>query len=235
VYANVEIVQQSGSSNNCYGTLTTGSSVSKTMPSSGLYDVYLAKATPITYAATITPKLITSSTNPYGTANAEGVYSIAVPSGQNLQITGSRITGTLVISMTGGTLNITGPILWEPARPDYPILILKGSSVTVNITGSTTWLSESSVGVDLNGNGTTSDDLQPQYRGVMHVIGSSNNVNVSGNAYIKGLLLIDGTITTTGQSTYVADSSYQTRPPMGYGKGDQLAIVPGSWVWDSPP
>jgi hypothetical protein len=237
ITGNVETVTQSGTSTNVSGTLSVGAAV-KTMPSSGIYNVYLAKATAIPWSSltnSITPGLLSSTYNPYGSTNPDGVYSIAVPAGQSFQISSSRIKGTLVISMTGGSFTLTGPIEWDPNRADYPILVLNGSTVTVSIGGSTTWLSESTVGIDLNGNGTTTDDLPPQYRGLMHIIGSGNSVAVAANAYVKGSLVVDGSVTTSGQATFVSDPNLTTRPPIGYGKGDQLMIVPGSWVWDSTP
>jgi hypothetical protein len=239
VYGNVETKTQSGSSNNVVGTLTTN--LTKTMPSSGLYNLYLSKATAMSWGqvsnpSPMSPKLLTSTNDPYGATNAEGIYSISVPNGTSTFKIGScRIKGTLLISMNSGTLTITGPILWEPTRPDYPILIVKGTTVNVVIQGSTTWLSESTIGMDLNGNGTTTDDLPPQYRGVIHVIGSGTSVTVNNNAFIKGLLVTDGALTTSGTATFIADTSLQSRPPMGYGQGDQLMIVPGSWIWDAPP
>ncbi|HSV15468.1 MAG TPA: hypothetical protein VLI90_14505 [Tepidisphaeraceae bacterium] len=237
VYGNVEAVTTSGANSLVKGTLTTPAAV-KTMPSPGVYNLYLNKATVIPWSAlsnSIAPGLLSSTYNPYGTTNPDGVYSITVPAAQSLTISSSRIKGTLLISMSGGSLNLTGPILWEPNRTDFPILIINGSGVSVSISGSTTWLSESAVGMDLDGDNLTTHDLPPQYRGLIHIIGSTNTVMVSNNAYIRGLLLTDGALSTSGQTTFVSDSTLYTKPPIGYGLGDQLMIVPGSWVWDSTP
>jgi Tfp pilus assembly protein PilX len=237
ITGNVECSSQSGSSGNVSGTLTTGMAA-KTMPSSGMYSVYLAKATVIPWSSltnSIAPHLLTPVNNPYASTNPDGIYSITVPSGQSLTISSSRIIGTLLISMSGGTLTFTGPIQWDPNRADYPILIVSGSGTSVVFSGSTTWLSESTLGMDLNGNGTTTDDLAPQYRGLVHVIGSTNTLTVNGNAYFKGTVVTDGTVTTSNQSSYISDPNLYSRPPIGYGKGDQLMIVPGSWIWDSVP
>ena len=136
--------------------------------------------------------------------------------------------------MSGGNLNLTGPIEWQPARTDYPALIVNGSNVTVTITGSNTWLSESTVGKDLNGDGNTTDDLQPYYQGVFHIIGYTNSITFNTNAYFNGLFVTDGTVTTSGQTSFISDPNLYTKPPIGYGSGT-LMIVPGSWIWDSPP
>ena len=172
------------------------------MPSAGLYNLYLAKATTIPWTSVssgITNQLLSSTNNPYGSTNPDGVYAITVTAGQNFTISSSRIVGTLVISMSGGNLNLTGPIEWQPARTDYPALIVNGSNVTVTITGSSTWLSESTVGKDLNGDGNTTDDLQPYYQGVFHIIGSTNSITFNTNAYFNGLFVTDGTVTTAAK------------------------------------
>ncbi len=239
VWGSIECATHSGAPSNIKGSTNVGMPA-KTMPSAGIYNVYLAKATAMSWtsfnAGSSAGACITPTNNPFGSTNPEGIYSLAIPTGQSATMCNMRIKGTMVISMTGGTLNISGPIQWDPTRADYPILIINASNATINITGSTIWLSESTFAIDFNGNGTTTDDLPPQLHGLIHVIGSTNTVNPSGNAYIHGLLLTDGTITTAAsQTTFVSDPNLVTCPPMGYGQGDQLLIVPGSWVWDAVP
>lgn len=231
----------SGTTSKVTGTATV--TAAKALPSPYLYNVYLPKATTIPWAsvssATIQNNLISNTSTPWsGVTNAEGVYSIVVPSSaSNLTIKSVRIVGTLLISMNNCTLNLTGPIQWQPNRPDYPILIVTGSNNTINIQGSTTWLSESSVGKDLNGDGNTTDDLMPVYQGVMHIAGSTNTVQLSNNPYIVGTLFADGAVTSNGggAATLVSDPTLYAHPPIGYGNGTQLLPVPGSWLWDSPP
>ncbi len=200
------------------------------MPSSGIYNLYLPKAAAITWAslggggsATINSATISPTSNPYGSASPDGVYSIVVPSGDSLTIQSTQFTGTLLISMTGGTLNLTGPNRWQSNRPEYPALIVTASGATVNITGSATWLS------------TSNGDVQPRYAGLFHIIGSTNTINISSNAFIYGSLLADGTVSTSNQTAFISNPALYSSPPVGYGAGPQLMIVPGSWIWDSPP
>lgn len=236
IYGNAECLTQSGSSSNVTGTLTTSAAI-KTMPSAGVYNLYLAKAVAVPWSAfsgMMANNLLTPTNNPWGPTNADGVYSITVPAGSNLNLSSLRIVGTLLISMTNGTLNITGPIAWNPNRTDYPMLIVNGSNVSITIQGSNTWLSESTVGMDLNGNGTATDDIPPYYTGLIHIIGSSNSVTITGNTFINGLLVADCPITTNNQNAFISDPNLYAAPPIGYGTG-QLRIVPGSWLWDSPP
>jgi hypothetical protein len=79
------------------------------------------------------------------------------------------------------------------------------------------------------------DWFPPQYRGLIHVIGSSNTVQVQGNAYIHGTLVTDGKIQTNATATVVQDANLYSNPPYGYAIGNQLTIVPGSWRWDILP
>ena len=66
IYGNVETPSQSGSSSNVTGTLTCPAPT-KPMPSAGLYNLYLAKATTIPWASVssgITNQLLSSTNNP---------------------------------------------------------------------------------------------------------------------------------------------------------------------------
>jgi hypothetical protein len=69
----------------------------------------------------------------------------------------------------------------------------------------------------------------------MHFIGATNTVQINSNAFMAGLLVTDGSVSTSGQTSYISDPNLYANPPLGYCKGDQVAIVPGSWIWDSPP
>ena len=71
-------------------------------------------------------------------------------------------------------------------------------------------------------------------RDLFHIIGSTNAVYPQSNAYFNGLLVTDGTIQTANQTTFISDPNLYAHPPIGYGSGT-LMIVPGSWIWDSPP
>lgn len=239
IYANLEATSLAPGNNGTFSGTSNGAAAVKTMPSPALYNLYLSQATTVPWSSitggNIQKCLISPTSTPAGVTNPNGVYSIAVSSGANLTITQCRIVGTLIISMTGGNLQITGPVQWQPARPDYPSLILSGSNVNVQFQGSTSWLSESTVGVDLNGNGTTTDDFCPYYRGLFHIAGASNTVQVSNDAYFWGTLVADGAVTTNNVCAFVSDPNLYYHPPIGYGTGSQMLAVPGSWLWDSPP
>lgn len=221
----------------------TGSCITttaKAMPSQYLYNLYLPKATTIPWTDVtgnqIQNGLISATSTPFGLTNAEGIYSITVPTGTNLTLKSLRIVGTLLISINNANLTLAGPIAWSPMRPDYPILIVLGSNNNIQFQGSNQWLEESQVGVDLNGNGTLTDDFMSVYQGLIHIAGSTNAVTLQTNTYVNGSLLTDGTVTLSGSSnTLVSDPNLWLHPPIGYGSGSQLMPVPGTWLWDSPP
>ncbi len=218
----------------------------KTMPSSTVYAQYLANATSISWSSMLSsgpPVLLTAANNPYGAADPNGLYSIVLPDGAAATIQNARICGTLLISASNATITF-GPMLWEPARPDYPILIINATNTTINFEGSTTWLREADINMNLNPPGTPfeglsdtdqNDDFPPQYRGLIHIIGSSNTINLSSNAYIAGTLIADGPIATTVRATLIQNPAIRANPPLGYSMGDKLTIVPSSWRWDTLP
>lgn len=241
----------SNTSVNQFGTLNgtveaPPASPVKPMPASGVYGLYAGMATSIPWSSlgnTIQPYLLTSSYNPYGSADPSGLYSIVLPNGANVQIKNSRICGTLMISASNATITF-GPLLWEPARPDYPILIINGTNCTINFQGSNNWISESALHFNLNpastpfegaSNADQLDDYPPQYRGLIHIIGSTNTVTLNANSYFVGTIIADGTINTIGQCTAIQNPSIYANPPIGYTTGNNLSIVPGSWRWDTLP
>jgi len=251
VYAALEAPAFSGHANGSVQETVFGS---KTMPLADVFTEYSANATAFPYTAIANGSgnkanlqncLLSAAVNPYGPAAANGVYLITMPKQGTFTINNCRICATLLISAPANSqINLQGPILWEPPQSNYPLLIITGSNLTVNIQGSNSWLSEASVGTNLNpasnpfegiSDTNTTDWFPPQYRGLIHVIGSTNTVQFQTNAYIHGTLVTDGTIQTNGPSTALQNSTLYSKPPYGYAIGNQLIIVPGSWRWDTIP
>ncbi len=229
----------------------TAPAAAKAMPPSTVYADLLAVATPINLSAfaggSISKCLISPTSNPSGTAAANGVYSISVGASKKLTITNCRIVGTLLVDAGSKNGNITfqGPIEWEPGPSNYPILIVNGTGMTVTFAGSPTWLSEAATGVNFNPPGvpfagatntTLTDDYPPQFRGVIHVMGDpTSSVVLNANTYIDGTLIADCPCRTTAQTTLVQDPAVYANPPTGYATGNAMAEVGGSWRWDTLP
>jgi hypothetical protein len=214
-----------------------------------LVSYYAGQATPLTVGGgTLSSFLLSPAADPFGgTTNAAGIYSIDMTAngGSSLTITNGRVVGTLLVTAApGATVNITGPVSWQPTSPNLPALIISGTNVMVNITGSASWLSESALGQNLNPagspydgvtNATRTDDYPPQVQGLVYVTGSGNAVRVSGNACLGGTLICDGTVEVDGPAALVQCAATYAAPPVGFAKGDAVAEVPGTWRWDTLP
>lgn len=222
----------------------------KTMPSTTIFNDLLQNATAINYTSitggNIQKCLLSSGSNPFGTPNSNGIYSITLPGNANLNITNCRIVGTLLISAPNkDNITIQGPVEWEAGSAGYPILIVSGSNCQVTIAGNPTWLSESQAGVNFDPPGTPYqgltdtdmiDDYPPQYRGIIHIMGgSSSSVQLNANAYLYGTLIADCPVKTTAECTMVQNPAIYSNPPLGYATGNAMAEVPGTWRWDTLP
>jgi hypothetical protein len=224
------------------GTVTTGAAA-RAMPSATLYDTYCAMGTTISFASVISGnisrRVVSATSNPFGSANAAGVYVIDVPTLSTLTVTQSRVAATLVVNLgLGSTLTLSGPLTWD-APDGMPALIVRGSALgTVNINGSTSPLSEATATTNFNpastpyfgnSNTTTTETYPPEVHGLIHVIGGSVGVNVGSNAIVRGCIVADGTITINGGASLFADPGLYTAPPTGYITPTGLAVRVGTW------
>ena len=243
-------IEAASTSGSATGTQTiTAPSPAKTMPSTTVLNDLLTNATTLNYATTgntIQNCLLSPTSNPYGAPNASGVYAITLPVSKGLQITNCRIVGTLLVTGLGNnSLVINGLVTWEPPAGNTPLLIVSAPGIDATITGSSTWLTESSAGANLNpastpfetrSNATMTDDFPPQLRGLIHIMaGSTGMLTIQNNAYIKGTVITDTPVKLKAQTTFIQDPQYYANPPFGYAVGDVLTEVPGTWKWDAPP
>ena len=246
VNAAIEAASTSGSAGGTQAL--TVPAPAKTLPASTLFDDLAADATAIDYSSIgggkIDQALLSPAYNPFGAANAKGIYLIEVPSNKKLTVTRARIVGTLLIR-GAKSVDISGPVLWEPGPTLGPLLFVSGSGTDVKISGNPDWLLETDAGMNLNPAGTpyggvtnsdTADHYPPQYRGIIHVLtGGSGSLELAANVYVKGTVIADCPVKTTAMSTLLQDPSIYAAPPFGYAKGDVLTQVPGSWRWDTLP
>src|SRR6266536_158156 len=125
----------------------------------------------------------------YGAANPDGLYVINTSS--DILIRNIRLNGTLVVNAPGRKVTIDQAVLMQPARADYPVLIINGNAVfQFNSAGSP--LSESQLGVNFNppavpyngsSNTTTTDLFPSEIQGLVHLIGT---VTLTNPATIRG-------------------------------------------------
>lgn len=215
------------------------------LPPATVFDTYKGMATPITYASTggsITVRLISAASNPYGSTNTNAVYSIDVPALSTLTITKSRIVATLVVTLqTGATLRLQQANLWEKPAGNYPILLVKAVGTGyVDFNGFTQQLSEPNALFNFNPAGTpyagvSDTDILDTYptelRGLVHIIGAGAATGAGSNFSLTGALITEGSMTIGSNSKFTLDASLATSPPLGYATGTN----PSDWRWEVLP
>jgi hypothetical protein len=230
-----------GSTSTGGGTATLGTSTGAAalvMPPSGVIADYISHATAITpSSSTLTKVLLTPSFNSLNANyNADGVY--VINSSSDLTIGSIRVLGTLIINCPGKKVTFNGPALIQPARSDYPALIVNGDLVLR--CNSSASLSEVADGYNYNPLGSpysnatdadTTDTYPNRIEGLVH---ASGTIDISNNQLVKGAVISDSTassdaIRITGNATITYTPSLSTTPPLGYVSGGTPAIDVGSW------
>ena len=204
------------------GTVVTPSPP-KDMPSSGVFDSYVAKATAISGIDKIEEKLLSPSSNPWGATNPDGVYYINT-NGKDLTIKNARIYGTLVVKVSGKTVKIEDVVFLKNYRSDYPCLIVDGK-VELLYKSATEVLDESDCDTNFNPpgtpyNGQTDSDKSDTYpneiQGLVHVTGS---LLIKETARVRGVVICENQVTFEGYNEIIHDPSIPANPPEGYSSG----------------
>lgn len=236
------------------GTVTGGRATlaaPRALPQASAFDTYKAMATVIPFASipggTITGRVISAASNPWGAANPAGVYYVRVPPTGTLTIRTSRIVGTLIVEMdSGGRLITSQAFAWDPPRADYPSLVVKattGSSVSLG--GANTPLNEALLG-NFNPPGTpnasgvtdndTSDSYPAEFHGLLHLVGTGYPTTLTNHFNLKGSLIAEGTVTVNPVGVKLAlDPVLAANPPAGYTAATVLNVAPGTWRWEPTP
>jgi hypothetical protein len=193
--------------------------------------------------------LLSPTSNPYGSGqtNAQGIYVIQCAN-QTVQISNSRIVGTLVFVNPGNNSGIVGPVVWEPAVYNYPVLMaaISGGG-QFNIAPTSGALSEASLGVNLNppgtpypyvggtANSTMTDSYPAQINGLIY---SSANLTLYNSPSIFGTVIANSTISVTAPPGNQGVTSinlsygnvYLNNPPPGFTGGTiSMKEVYGTW------
>ncbi len=221
------------------GTSRTGIDA-RSMPNSAVFDYYLDRGTPISIlsmptnaSGALMEKIVLSpASNPYGVeTNPTGIYVIDCQ-GTNLEITLSRIVGTLVLKNPGSGSIITQSVNWEPAIANYPALMVSGS-MKINLDAAD--LSESALSVNFNPLGTPRgtiddadqlDDYPSVIKGLVYV---SGDLLASGANSFEGSLIVGVSLDASGVLDLEYDSVYFDNPPPGFFEVSAMRVVAGSW------
>ncbi len=212
----------------------------RSMPTSAVFDYYLARGTPIAIlslpsnanGARMDKMGLSPASNPFGAeTNAEGIYVIDCQ-GINLDIKSSRIVGTLVLKNPGPDSIIRQSMNWEPAIANYPALMVSGN-ITISLDAAD--LSEAAIGANFNPPGTPYDGeedivLDDTYssliKGLIYV---SGNLIASSSNTFEGIVVVGGTLSATGTMDLTYKTASFDDPPPGFIEVDRMQIVAGSW------
>lgn len=188
----------------------------------------------------ITRALLSPQSNPFGNriTNPEGIYVINC-AGKDVVVNRSRIVGTLVFLNPGGNSAIQDPVVWEPARNNYPSLM---SNDTIQIAfDSAVVVNEAALGANFNPPGapypylsgttnTTKTETYPcRMSGLMY---SQKDLKFSAAPDIAGVVIAREKIAVSATSlslSYI--NTYLYDPPPGFSQGTaDLRVVPGTWI-----
>jgi hypothetical protein len=193
-----------------------------TMPEAKVVDTYRALATDISGRTLINRQAIGPGRNPWGTANADGVYYLSAP-GADVTLRDSRILGTLVVRCRRLTIDKT--VLLENYRKDMPALIVDGDLV-LDFESYGSQLREGDEGTNFNPAGVPygglsdsdkSDSYPSEIRGLVHVRGG---LTLKRTALVRGAIVCDGEVLCDGVNVIVHDDDLTTLPIIGYTSGD---------------
>ncbi|MDC0936240.1 hypothetical protein OAS39_08120 [Pirellulales bacterium] len=222
------------------GTATQGASPRKMPAAAHVFDYYLNNGTWIDIADVPggSPRLIekvvlSPGNNPYGAGvtNPQGIYVIDCKN-QNLRIKLVRLSGTLVLLNTGSGSDLDNDQHWEPAIPNFPVLLVDGD-IVFNWHGEHA-LRESMAGVNYNPahtpyQGQSDVDQTDEYpaliKGLIYV---SGNLDVQHECVIEGVVVTDA-INPQANISLAYDSVYLDNPPPGFRSDDPMAVSLRSW------
>lgn len=194
---------------------------------------YLAMGTQINFSSLsgggeIRDTVLGPGRNPYGAANAAGVYYINCAN-QSITIRDCRISGTLVLINPGSGSLFRNEVLLEASTPGYPALLVSGD-MTLSI--DSTDIHESPINMNPAGapyrgvsDNDTSDVYPSMISGLVYV---SGNLTIDGSTTIYGPVLCAKTITFKGTPVLYPVTPGPTPP--GFSTAGGFAPVSGSWA-----
>lgn len=219
------------------GTVTgtkTIPSPAKALPSVATASAWSLKGTAIAPGPTLANCALGPGHNPFGTADANGVYVIDTAGG-DLLIRNVRVLGTLVVLAPGKKVTITDAASIQNYRAGYPALVVVGD-VEVSLDPIQPTLAEEIVGVSLNPSGVpyravedddALDHFPNELRGMVHVTG---NLTLKRDARFRATAICNGTLRVEGLAAFNYDATITTQFPSGYIKPGPMRVIGGSWT-----
>jgi len=219
----------------------------KDMPDPALIDWYASRATVISTAQLnqksgdyyMEKELLSPTVNPFGGGtNADGLYLIDC-GGAGLIVSDTRIVGTLVVRNAGSNSGTEKGLLWEPARTDYPAMLIEGD---FNFAHDAT-LSESSIGLNVNpsglaaggvSNATATDVFPSTVKGLCYLtddLGFAKSCTFQGAIVVGDLVTVGSVLLQYPTVTVTHDDNLINNPPPGFEKPWRPMVpVAGSWA-----
>jgi hypothetical protein len=209
----------------------------KDLPASDVPDRYAAIGTQIDPGFAFEKGVLSPAVNPFGQTNPDGVYVVR-PSG-DFHVRNCRVIGTLVILLSpGARATFENALNIEPARPDFPSLIIRGRA-EFSFTSAGTPLSEPALGVNFNRvgapymgveDGDRADTFPSQIKGLIHVTGS---VDLQNDGLIRGAILCESAASTDAVATDTREIFYDSElyrtPPRHYTATVTMVPLRGSY------
>ncbi len=192
------------------------------MPNARVVAMYRELATDISGRTLINRQAIGPGRNPWGTANANGVYYLDAP-GSDVTLRDSRILGTLIVRCR--RLTIDNNVLLESFRKDMPTLIVDGELV-LNYQSTGVQLRESDEDTNFNPPGVPysglsdsdkADSYPSEIRGLVHARG---DLTLDSTALVRGAIVCEGSVLCTGTNQIIHDDDLSDLPMIGYTSGD---------------
>lgn len=183
-------------------------------------------------------QLITKSSNPFGAANANGIYVIDC-AGKKIFFDNCRIDATIVLKNVGAGSGIRrGAMHWSPPSKNFPALLIRDEGSTGNsfdLGATQVFLSEPRLGKNLNPTtdpddefGSDSDMLDLYRSRICGLVYSTRNLRIHNNVHVEGVILANGTITFNNSTTITYDPIFFQNPPPGFTYPAQLQYVTNS-------
>jgi hypothetical protein len=214
-----------------YTTNINGNIVQNTLAKSfpdeqAMFNYYKALATPISYRSEINQVLLSNTSNPYGVVNANGLYKMDCGN-QKLIIKNCRIYGTLMLINPRNDSRIESCLNWQPARLDYPALIIEKGALYMDTTGS---LSELVFNTDFNlptefGYHVIGQVFANQITGAVYIDG---DLELRNDSYILGSVIVTGTVKMYNNTDIKWYNNCVTYPAKNFLES-YLSPIQGTW------
>lgn len=224
---------------NITGTQTSGA-VPRRMPGSSVFDYYKARGTWVSIASLpessgtrfISKQVVSPTVNPWGATNSAGIFVIDC-GGQNLEITNSRIFGTLVLVNPGTSCRTHNSVFWEPVVSNLPALLVDGPfrfehhSFNLRESDHSTNFNPPGAAFEGDEDGDTSDEYESEINSLVYVAGQLTVDAPLSRTHANGSVIC-GSSSCKSDATFNHKSVFQNFPPPGFAAGSDMEIIPGT-------